>query len=476
MTDVPQVRPRACAPPRRCAASSAETRLRRRAARAAGVRQGGPDRAARDQLDAGRPPAHARLAAQGGRRGGRGGARRRHALRRSRRCRDAIGSQADRPGRHPQPRDRGRGRRGGRRARRAGRPVPRRVHRPRALRRAHRRAGAVDNDATLVRYAEMALAQAEAGAHLRRAQRHDGRPGRRRAGRARRRGSRRRRRARLRRQVRVGVLRTVPRRRRVALEGDRRTYQMDPANRREAVREVAIDIAEGADIVMVKPALAYLDVLADVAAMSHGSGRGLPGVRRVRDDRGRRRAGLDRPPTRRSWSPCSASAAPVPITSSPTGRRAGRLAGRGDPMSVSHHDRDDERDCVRARAGRHPRRGELPRARVRLGRRHPPVPRVGAGRRTSPTSTGTSTSTSSARGVRRSSATRTPSVRRGRARGRRPRPELRRADASPRSSSPTRSARGSPPAETVRLVSTGTEATMTALRLARGVHRPRPAS
>ena len=40
------------------------------------------------------------------------------------------------------------------------------------------------------------------------------------------------------------------------LEGDRRTYQMDPANRREAVREVAIDLAEGADIVMVKPALA----------------------------------------------------------------------------------------------------------------------------------------------------------------------------------------------------------------------------
>jgi len=52
------------------------------------------------------------------------------------------------------------------------------------------------------------------------------------------------------------------------LEGDRRTYQMDPANRREAVREVAIDLAEGADIVMVKPALAYLDILSDVARMS----------------------------------------------------------------------------------------------------------------------------------------------------------------------------------------------------------------
>ncbi len=48
--------------------------------------------------------------------------------------------------------------------------------------------------------------------------------------------------------------------------GDRRAYQMDPANRREALKEVALDIEEGADIVMVKPALAYLDVIADVKA------------------------------------------------------------------------------------------------------------------------------------------------------------------------------------------------------------------
>ncbi|MBS1232787.1 MAG: hemB [Nitrospirae bacterium] len=46
--------------------------------------------------------------------------------------------------------------------------------------------------------------------------------------------------------------------------GDRRSYQMDPANRREALKEVALDIEEGADIVMVKPALAYLDVISDV--------------------------------------------------------------------------------------------------------------------------------------------------------------------------------------------------------------------
>jgi len=43
--------------------------------------------------------------------------------------------------------------------------------------------------------------------------------------------------------------------------GDRRAYQMDPANAEEALREVALDIAEGADIVMVKPALAYLDII-----------------------------------------------------------------------------------------------------------------------------------------------------------------------------------------------------------------------
>jgi len=128
--------------------------------------------------------------------------------------------------------------------------------------------GAVDNDATLVRYAEMALAQASAGAHLvGLSGMMDGQ---------------------------TGVVRDAldgagfhdtavlayaakyasafygPFRDAVesALVGDRRTYQMDPANRREAAREVAIDIAEGADVVMVKPAMSYLDVLADVAAVS----------------------------------------------------------------------------------------------------------------------------------------------------------------------------------------------------------------
>ncbi|GEK21964.1 porphobilinogen synthase [Cellulomonas xylanilytica] len=128
--------------------------------------------------------------------------------------------------------------------------------------------GAVDNDATLVRYAEMALAQAAAGAHVvGLSGMMDGQVGYVRdaldaAGRDD-----------------VAVLAYAakyasafygPFRDAVEsqLEGDRRTYQMDPANRREAVREVAIDLAEGADIVMVKPALAYLDILSDVAAMS----------------------------------------------------------------------------------------------------------------------------------------------------------------------------------------------------------------
>src|SRR5258705_3996817 len=46
-------------------------------------------------------------------------------------------------------------------------------------------------------------------------------------------------------------------------EGDRRGYQMDPANLREARREALLDVAQGADMLMVKPALAYLDVVAE---------------------------------------------------------------------------------------------------------------------------------------------------------------------------------------------------------------------
>jgi porphobilinogen synthase len=128
--------------------------------------------------------------------------------------------------------------------------------------------GRVDNDASLERYAAMAVAQAEAGAQL------------------------------------LGLSGMMDGQTRVArtaldaagftdvallaysakyasafygpfrdavestLEGDRRTYQINPANAREGLRESALDIEEGADIVMVKPALAYLDVLRRVADAS----------------------------------------------------------------------------------------------------------------------------------------------------------------------------------------------------------------
>lgn len=51
--------------------------------------------------------------------------------------------------------------------------------------------------------------------------------------------------------------------------GDRKTYQMDPANGREAIRECENDIEEGADIIMIKPALAYLDVIKEVSSCTN---------------------------------------------------------------------------------------------------------------------------------------------------------------------------------------------------------------
>ena len=51
--------------------------------------------------------------------------------------------------------------------------------------------------------------------------------------------------------------------------GDKKTYQMDPANRREALREAQLDAAEGADMLMVKPALAYLDIISDLKQNTH---------------------------------------------------------------------------------------------------------------------------------------------------------------------------------------------------------------
>ncbi|SCE76475.1 porphobilinogen synthase [Micromonospora viridifaciens] len=126
--------------------------------------------------------------------------------------------------------------------------------------------GAVDNDATLEAYARMAVAQADAGVHMvGPSGMMDGQ---------------------------VGVVRRAldaaghqdvavlayavkyasaffgPFRDAVesALDGDRRAYQQDPANLRESLREVELDVAEGADLVMVKPALPYLDVVSAVRA------------------------------------------------------------------------------------------------------------------------------------------------------------------------------------------------------------------
>lgn len=129
-------------------------------------------------------------------------------------------------------------------------------------------AGRVDNDATLDRYVAMSLAQARAGAHLlgpsgmmdgqvaaiRAALDAEGFTD-------------------------TGILAYAakyasafygPFREAVgsSLQGDRRTYQQDPANRLEALREVRLDLDEGADIVMVKPAMSYLDLVRDVAEIS----------------------------------------------------------------------------------------------------------------------------------------------------------------------------------------------------------------
>ena len=79
-----------------------------------------------------------------------------------------------------------------------------------------------------------------------------------------------------------------------ALKGDKRTYQMDPANGDEALREVALDIAEGADMVMVKPGMPYLDIVRRVKDAFGDADLRLSGVGRVFDDHGGGRARLDR--------------------------------------------------------------------------------------------------------------------------------------------------------------------------------------
>jgi porphobilinogen synthase len=128
--------------------------------------------------------------------------------------------------------------------------------------------GSVDNDATLVRYQALALAQAEAGSQLlglsgmmdgqvaavREALDEAGRSDVLLLAYAAKYAS-----------ALYGPFRDAVE---SALQGDRRTYQLDPANRREGRREAVLDVEQGADVVMVKPASLYLDVLADVAATS----------------------------------------------------------------------------------------------------------------------------------------------------------------------------------------------------------------
>ncbi|HCX84309.1 MAG TPA: porphobilinogen synthase [Micrococcales bacterium] len=129
-------------------------------------------------------------------------------------------------------------------------------------------AGRVDNDATLERYTAMALAQAEAGsALLGLSGMMDGQVA---AVRAALDDAGRSDVALLAYSAKYASAFYGPFRDAVdsALTGDRRTYQLDPGNGREGLREAALDVAEGADVVMVKPASHYLDVLAAVAAAS----------------------------------------------------------------------------------------------------------------------------------------------------------------------------------------------------------------
>jgi porphobilinogen synthase len=126
-------------------------------------------------------------------------------------------------------------------------------------------AGRVDNDATLARYVDMAVVLAEAGVHVvGPSGMMDGQVGAVRAGLE---NAGHQDVAVLAYAVKYASAFFGPFREAVAssLQGDRRSYQQDPANGREALREVDLDVAEGADMVMVKPASAYLDVLARVA-------------------------------------------------------------------------------------------------------------------------------------------------------------------------------------------------------------------
>lgn len=79
-----------------------------------------------------------------------------------------------------------------------------------------------------------------------------------------------------------------------SVQGDRKGYQIDPPNGREGIRESLLDEAEGADILMVKPGMPYLDILARLREKNAPANRRLPGKRRVRADQVRRGGRGDR--------------------------------------------------------------------------------------------------------------------------------------------------------------------------------------
>ena len=89
----------------------------------------------------------------------------------------------------------------------------------------------------------------------------------------------------------------------VALKGDKKTYQMDPANSDEALREVGLDLAEGADMVMVKPGMPYLDIVPQGPRPLRRADLRVSGVGRILDDRGRGRTRVDRRRTRDAGKP-----------------------------------------------------------------------------------------------------------------------------------------------------------------------------
>ena len=112
--------------------------------------------------------------------------------------------------------------------------------------------------------------------------------------------------------------------------GDRRGYQMDPANVREALREVRLDVEEGADMVMVKPALPYLDVIRAVREAVGPAGGRLQRLGRVRDGEGGRGRAAGSTRSGSCWRRSPRSAAPAPTSSSPTTRRNFAALERAD--------------------------------------------------------------------------------------------------------------------------------------------------